>query len=124
MQNACISVSSCLPSHTIALRTTPFLPVNVKFTEIVMNIMYYLLHLLFKKEESRKNNTENFNDNNSKTIKQKLQQQQENLYPRRKCMLKGFFKGRTIISKSYFFLNAQLLTKKYDKTVKRDLFLM
>ena len=90
-----------------------------------MNIMYYLLHLLFKKEESRKNNTENFNDNNSKTIKQKLQQQQENLYSRRKCMLKGFFKGRTIIiSKSYFFLNAQLLTKKYDKTVKRDLFLM
>ena len=93
-----------------------------------MNIMYYLLHLLFKKEESRKNNTENFNDNNSKKIKQKLQQQQENLYPRRKCMLKGFFKGRTIIiSKSYFFLIAQLLTKKwlkYDKTVKRDLFLM
>ena len=90
-----------------------------------MNIMYYLLHLLFKKEESRKNNTENFNDNNSKTIKQKLQQQQENLYPRRKCMLKGFFKGRTIIiSKSYVFLNAQLFTKKYDKTVKRDLFLM
>lgn len=83
-----------------------------------MNIMYYLLHLLFKKEESRKNNTENFNDNDSKTIKQKLQQQQENLYPRRKCMLKGFFKGRTIIiSKSYFFLNAQL----YETTVKRDL---
>ena len=56
---------------------------------------------------------------------QKLQQQQENLYPRRKCMLKGVFKGRTIIvSKSYFFLKAQLFTKKYDKTVKRDLFLM
>ena len=45
---------------------------------------------------------------------QKLQQQQENLYPRRKCMLKGVFKGRTIIvSKSYFFLKAQRFTKKY-----------
>ena len=26
-----------------------------------------------------------------------------------------------IVSKSYFFLNAQLLTKKYETTVKRDL---
>ena len=52
----------------------------------------------------------------------------KNLYPRRKCKLKGVFKGRTIIvSKSYFFLNAQLFTKKKkndEKTVNRDLFLV
>ena len=97
---------------------------------IIYYVTLFTIDCIFLKKKSKEEkNTENFSDKHTKTIKQKRQQLQGNLYTRRKCILKeilkGVFKRRTIIvSKSYFFLKAQLFTKKYEKTVKRDLFVL
>ena len=64
-----------------------------------MNIMYYLLHLLFKKEESRKNNTENFNDNNSKKNKTKTAATTRKPIPTSQMHVERFFQR----SYNYYF---------------------
>ena len=74
--------------------------------------IHYTVHKLTNKEKSAR-----------WLWAQKLQQQQENLYPRRKCMLKRVLKGRTInVSKSYFFLNAQLFTKEVWESCQKGSF--
>ena len=55
-------------------------------------------YFILKKKKEEKQYSK-FSDNNTKTIKQKLQQQQENLYTRRKCILKEMLKGEV----SYYY---------------------